>query len=429
MSGQRSQTIAEKVLSRSNANACPVWAGDQLDADLDGLMVTGYGGIRSVYHRLGFKDGPPIAWDRSKIFLMNDHVQPPADHDSARNNYNSKQDATRLALRNFYELEMGVCHQMMLDYGHVRPGELVVGNDSHTVAYGGINAVSTGIGSTEAAYVWAFGRLFFTVPETIKVVLHGTARNYPVGKDVILHLAGLYGDDFAQGKALEFHGPLAADMTISDRLTIADHAVEVGAKFGVFLADDKTHAYVKARTDAPYATVEPDADAHYCQVIEVDLGDVGFKVAKPYRFDNVSSVSEVVGTRIDQARIGSCANGRFEDIEIAARMLAGRKVASHVRFYISPASMSVYKQCVDAGLVSTLLEAGVQFMQPGCSICQTPGVVLNEEVCITATTRNYHGRFGGSTSANAQIYLAGPATVAAAAIAGEIVDPRELLDV
>jgi 3-isopropylmalate/(R)-2-methylmalate dehydratase large subunit len=174
--------------------------------------------------------------------------------------------------------------------------------------------------------------------------------------------------------------------------------------------------------------VEPDDDAVYADVIDLDCDSFDFQVARPFRFDNVGPVDDVVGVPIDQARIGSCANGRFEDIEIAARMLRGRRVDPSVRFYISPASLTVYRQCAEAGLVTTLLEAGVQFESPGCSICQTPGIVLNEEVCITSTTRNYHGRFGGATTADAQIYLAGPATVTAAAMAGKIVDPREFLD-
>lgn len=318
---------------------------------------------------------------------------------------------------------------MMVDYGYVRPGEFVVGNDSHTISYGGINAVATGIGSEEAAYVWAFGELYFTVPETIKINLTGTARPYPFGKDIILHLAGLYGDAFGQGYSLEFGGPLASDMDVSARLTIADHAVEVGAKFGIFGADDKTAAYIRARTDKPFTPVAADPDASYAQVIDLDCDSFGFQVAKPFRFDNVVPVQEVGGTRIDQARLGSCANGRYEDIEIAARMLRGRKVAPGVRFYVSPASLPVYQQCVRDGLIADLLDAGVQVENPGCSICQTPGIVLNEEVCISSTTRNYRGRMGGVECSEAQIYLASPATVTAAAIAGEITDPLEFLDV
>jgi 3-isopropylmalate/(R)-2-methylmalate dehydratase large subunit len=418
------------VLGRANAAGAPVRAGDLITAAVDGLMVINYGWVRGTYTRMGFPDGPPVVWDPDRVYLMNEHVQPPTDVDAARANHESKLVARRLGLTHFYESEMGVCHQMMLDYGLVRPGELVLGNDSHTTAHGGINAVATGIGIDESAYVWAFGQLHLTVPETIKVVLTGSARGYPFGKDVILHLAGRFGDAFAQDRALEFHGSFAEKSDISTRLCIADHAVEVGAKFGIFLADDKTERFVRAHESLgrPWSPVAPDASAVYEQVVEVDCDALDFQVAEPFRFDNVAPVSAAAGVRIDQARIGSCANGRFEDIEVAARILRGRKVASGVRCYISPASLTVYKQCADAGLISVLLEAGVQVMEPGCSICQSPGIVLNEEVCISSTTRNYRGRFGGSATSEARVYLAGPATVAAAAVAGEIVDPREFLD-
>jgi 3-isopropylmalate/(R)-2-methylmalate dehydratase large subunit len=416
------QTIAEKVMSRQNLAGEDVAAGDLIDARVDGLLAITYQHIRSAYRRAGFPDGPPTVFDRDRVFLMNEHNQPPKTVALAQTNLESRQDAGRLGLANYLS-EMGVCHQMMVDYGYVRPGEFVVGNDSHTISYGGINAVATGIGSEEAAYVWAFGELYFTVPETIKINLMGQARSYPFGKDIILHLAGLYGDAFGQGYSLEFDGQLARDMDVAARLTIADHAVEVGAKFGM------TAAYIRARTDKPFNPVAADPDSSYAKVIDLDCDSFGFQVAKPFRFDNVVPVQEVAGTRIDQARLGSCANGHYEDIEIAARMLRGRKVAPGVRFYVSPASLPVYQQCVRDGLVADLLEAGVQVENPGCSICQTPGIVLNEEVCISSTTRNYRGRMGGVDCSEAQIYLASPATVAAAAIAGEITDPLEFLDV
>ncbi|HEY7279192.1 MAG TPA: aconitase/3-isopropylmalate dehydratase large subunit family protein [Trebonia sp.] len=422
------QTIAEKVMSRQNLGGEDVAAGDLIDARVDGLLAITYQHIRSAYQRAGYPDGPPTVFDRDRVFLMNEHNQPPKTVALAQTNLQSRQDAERLGLAN-YRSEMGVCHQMMVDYGYVRPGEFVVGNDSHTISYGGINAVATGIGSDEAAYVWAFGELYFTVPETIKINLTGRPRPYPFGKDVILHLAGLYGDAFGQGYSLEFDGQLARDMDVAARLTIADHAVEVGAKFGIFGADDKTAAYVRARTDKPFTPVAADPDASYAKVIDLDCDSFGFQVAKPFRFDNVAPVREVAGTKIDQARLGSCANGHYEDIEIAARMLRGRKVAPGVRFYVSPASLPVYQQCVRDGLIADLLEAGAQVENPGCSICQTPGIVLNEEVCISSTTRNYRGRMGGVECSEAQIYLASPATVAAAAIAGEITDPLEFLDV
>jgi 3-isopropylmalate/(R)-2-methylmalate dehydratase large subunit len=419
------QTIAEKVLSAHNLTGAPVGAGDALDARIDGLMVINYQGLRATYRRMGYRDGPPTVFDPQRVFVMNDHVQPPPDVTAAKDNRDSSRDARRLDLANFYYSEMGICHQMMLDYGHVRPGQLIVGTDSHTISYGALNAAATGIGTDEAAYALAFGELFFTVPETIRVTLAGKPRHYPFGKDVILYLAGRYSDSFAQNYSLEFTGPLAESMSLSNRLTLADHAVEVGAKFGFFDADEKVGRYVTDHDPADGVIADPGAS--YAREIELDFDDIGFQVAKPFRFDNVAPVADVAGTRIDQARLGSCANGRFEDIEIAARMLEGRTVAPGVRFYVSPASMSVYQQCADAGLISTLLAAGVQFDRPGCTICQTPGIVLNEEVCISSTTRNYHGRLGGAECTDAQIYLAGPATVAASAIAGEIVDPTEFL--
>lgn len=422
------QTIAEKILTRQNVARTPVKAGDLIDARVNGLLAIQWPEIRASYRRMGFKDGPPVVWDRERTYLMLEHFEPPVDEPSARENLEARRVAARLQLKHFYDSEMGICHQMILDYGHVRPGELILGNDSHTISYGALNAAGTGIGNDEHAYVFAFGQLFFTVPETIKVTLRGTNKPYPFGKDVILYLAGKYGDAFAQNRALEFHGSLAGDMDLATRLTIADHAVEVGAKFGLFLADEKTFDFVRARTNEPFEPVVPDSGAHYVQEIEVDCDEIGFQVAKPFRFDNVVPVGEVTGVKIDQARIGSCANGRFEDIEIAARMLKGRKVAPGVRFYISPASMTVYRQCAEAGIVAELLRAGVQLVNPGCDVC-TRQIVLNEEVCISSTTRNYHGRMGGSTCSDAQIYLASPATVTAAAIAGKIIDPREILNV
>lgn len=421
------QTIAEKVLSRQNLAQTDCFAGDLVDARVDGLFAIFYELVRASYERIGFSDGPPIVFDPERVFLMDEHVQPPRTIERAQANAKARRDAMRLNLPN-YRSEMGICHQMMIDDGHVRPGELIVGNDSHATTYGALNAVSTGIGSDEVAYAWAFGELYFTVPETIKLVLSGTPRPYPFAKDIILHLAGLYGDSFAEDYSVEFAGPFSAAMDIASRMTLASHAEEVGAKFGIFLADEKTHEFVRARSDRPYQPVEPDPDAVYAKVIELDCDSFDFQVAKPFGFGNVGPLSDVAGVKIDQARIGSCANGRFEDIEIAARLLRGRHVAPGVSFQISPASMAVFKQCADAGIIGDLIEAGVQFGNPGCSICASD-ILLNDQVCITSTTRNYHGRFGGASSYDAEIYLAGPLTVAAAAIAGKIVDPREFLDV
>ncbi len=421
------QTIAEKMMSRHNLTGKTAVAGELIDASVDALMVHTFhwGVIRNAFKRIGFEEGVPKVWYPERLYLILDRQQPPKDHTAADLNAKTREDAARLGLTRFYDSEMDICHQMMTDYGLIGPGEFLVGTDSHMCMAGALNCVSGGIPTDEAAYTAAFGELFFSVPETIKVKLTGKARDYPFGKDIVLYLAGKYGNDFAAGKSLEFVGSMASDMTIADRMTIADQGDEVGAKFALFLADDKTKEYVRARTDVAFEPVAPDDDAAYVLEIEVDCDALDFQVAKPYRFDNVAPLSDVAGMVIEEARIGTCANGRFEDIEIAARMLKGRHVAPGVRFYVSPASQAVYKQCVDAGVISTLIEAGVQVMTPGCGICGN--LMLNDQVGIAAVPRNSHGRFGGAEFGDAQMYLAGPVTVAASAIAGRVTDPREVL--
>jgi 3-isopropylmalate/(R)-2-methylmalate dehydratase large subunit len=408
------RTVAEQVLSAHHTAGTPVRAGDGIDAAVDGLLVINYPTIRAEYHAMGYPDGPPAVFDPDRVFLLNEHVQPPRSVAAALGNRTSRRDAERLGITHFVESEPGVCHQMLLDRGLVRPGQLIAGNDSHVTAYGGVNAAGFGVGALEAAHLWAFGEIFLTVPESIRVVLRGAPRPVPFAKDVVLHLAGRYGAAFAQDCSLEFTGPLVDSMPVAGRITLADHAVELGATFGFVPAAD---------AGGP----RPDPDAEYRRVIEVDCDALDYQIARPFTFDDVTPVAEVAGLPIDQARLGSCANGRFEDIEVAARMLAGRKVADGVRFYISPASTAVLRQVAAAGLLPVLLDAGAQVLDPGCAICQSPGIVLDGEVCVSATTRNYRGRFGGSECGDGRVYLAGPATVTASAIAGRITDPAEYL--
>jgi 3-isopropylmalate/(R)-2-methylmalate dehydratase large subunit len=408
------QTIAEKLLSAHNVAGTDVHAGNGLDAWLDGLLVINYHTVRAAYRAMGYPEGPPVVFDPERVFVMNEHVQPPRSVAMALGNRASLHDAERLGIRHFIESEPGVCHQMMLDRGLVRPGQLVAGNDSHVTAYGGINAAGFGVGALEAAYILAFGQIFLTVPPSIRVTLRGAPRPVPFAKDIILYLAGRYGEAFAGDCSLEFGGPFVDTLTPAGRITLADHAVELGAKFG-FAAPAGGAGYL------------PDDDARYARTLEIDCDEIDFQVAQPFEFGNVARVSEVAGIPVDQARLGSCANGRFEDIAIAARLLKGRHVADRVRFYISPASRNVLRQVAEAGLLPILIEAGAHVIDPGCSICQTPGIVLNDEVCISSTTRNYRGRFGGSECGAGRVYLASPATVTASAIAGHIADPTEYL--
>ncbi|MEI9803424.1 MAG: aconitase family protein [Pseudolabrys sp.] len=337
-----------------------------------------------------------------------------------------RKQVAKLGIEHFVDAEPGISHQMMVDRGYARPGELVVGNDSHTVGYGALNVGSTGITRADMLYTLLFGELWFQVPGSIKLVLNGKQPNYPIAKDIILHLAGLYGDDFAQNSSIEFTGSLVPQLSMDSRMCLSTHGVEVAAKFAMFPFDEVTDEYLKDKTDHPYEPIAADADAVYDREIVLNVDEMPFAVAKPHHFGNVFPVSDSAGIKVDQAQIGSCANGRLEDIEIAARMMKGRKVAKGVRFVISPASQMIYLQCIKAGYIETLLEAGVQFVTPGCGICQPKvGYMAEGEVCITATTRNFKGRKG---SQKADIYLAGPLTVTAAAVAGRIIDPREVFD-
>lgn len=421
------QTMIEKLFSRHNLQGNQVSAGDFLDARIDGAMCHyQFMDIHKLAVDAGFKEGFPRIWDVERFFLLVDHHQPALAQSYADENVKMRREAARLGVKHFHDAEPGIAHQMMTDYGYVRPGELVVGNDSHTIAYGALNAGSSGITRADMMYVLLFGELWFQVPETIKIVLNGKAPKYPIAKDIILYLAGKYGDDFAQNMSLEFTGSLVPDLDMDGRMCLSTSGVEVAAKFALFPFDEKTRAHVAPRTDKPYEPLTADPDAKYIREIVVDVDQMPFVVAKPHQFGNVCPIDEASGIKIDQAQIGACTNGRYEDIEIAARMLRGRKVARGVRFLISPSSQQVYLKCLKDGLIEQLIESGVQVVTPGCGICQPKvGYLADGEVCITATTRNFKGRKG---SLNSEIYLAGPLSVAAAAVAGKIVDPREVFD-
>lgn len=420
------QTMAEKLLTRNNLAGKAVRAGEFVDARIDGAMCHYHAADSMVEaaRQAGFKDGLPRVWDPEKIYVLLDHHQPTLTQKLADENALVRKEVARLGIKCFHDSEPGIAHQMMLDYGLVRPGELVVGNDSHTVGYGCLNAGATGITRADMFYVLLYGELWFQVPESIRIVLDGRQPGYPIAKDIILYIAGQYGEDIAQSMSIEYSGSLVPQMSIDGRMCLSTHGVELGAKFAMFEADATTREFVKARTGKPYELLAPDPGAQYAKEIRIDVGEMPFMVSKPHQFGNIAPLDEVKGTRIHQAQIGSCANGRYEDIEIAARMLEKHKVAKGVRFIISPASQQVYLQCLKAGLIEKLIEGGAQVITPGCGVCQPRvGFLSDGEVCITATTRNTRGRKG---STQAEIYLGGPLTVTAAAVAGEIVDPKEV---
>jgi 3-isopropylmalate/(R)-2-methylmalate dehydratase large subunit len=422
------QTLAEQLFSRHNLAGSNVRAGDILEARIDGAMVHYHANepMHDLALQAGFKDGLPRVWDRDRVFVLLDHHQPTLSQKQADENALIRREVERLGIRCFHDSEPGIAHQMMADYGLMRPGELVVGNDSHTISYGALNCGGIGITRADMLYVLLFGELWFQVPQSIRVVLNGRQPNYPIAKDIILYLAGKYGDDFAGNMSIEYGGSVVPQMSIDSRMCLSAHGVEVGAKLALFPFDESTAEFLRKRTQEAYEPLVADPGAYYEKEVVLDVDTMPFVVAKPHQFGNVGPVDEVAGQPIQQAIIGSCANGRFEDIEIAARVLKGRKVARGVRFIVSPASQQVYLQCVKAGLVETLLESGVQVVTPGCGVCQPKvGFLSDGEACITSTTRNFKGRKG---SMKAEIYLAGPLTVAAAALTGRIVDPREVFD-
>jgi 3-isopropylmalate/(R)-2-methylmalate dehydratase large subunit len=335
----------------------------------------------------------------------------------------SRQAAERFGVRHFLG-HAGVCHQVLSERGYVLPGRLVLGTDSHSTTYGALGAAGAGIGLTEMSYVLATGELWMQVPPTIRFDLVGEPGAGLMSKDVMLHIAGAFGTEVAQYRSIEFAGPVASRMSIASRMTMSNMGIELGAKFAFFSADEQTIAYLRERTDEGMAPFGPDPDATYEAVHEVNVSGLEPQVAYPHNPGNVKPVSQVGDVQVDQAFLGSCTNARLEDFAVAARILKGRKVDPRTRLLVTPASQQVHVEATAAGYAETLLEAGAHITTSGCGACVGGhmGVVGAGEVCISSTNRNFRGRMG---SPDAEVYLGSPATVAAAAVAGRIVDPRE----
>jgi len=419
-------TMAEKILART-AGKAEVKAGDYVDCTLDGVLAL-QGFVETHIHAIeaGLPDGLPRVFDPNKVFVMIEHHQPAVNLKTAMRGVTLRALADRYNITHFYDTTCGICHQMMVDNDHALPGQLIVGNDSHTLMYGALNCVSTGIGETDMGYAIAFGELWFRVPASVRIDLTGKAPSWPIGKDVMLYLAGRYGTDLALYKSIEFVGPGVESLSMDSRFCMTTHGVEVGAKFALFGFDESTRKFLDGRVHEPYMSVSADPDAMYVEKYTVDLSTMAPQIALPHTFGNVRPIEEVAGTRINQACVGSCANGRFEDMEITARILKGRRIHKGVRLLVSPASWAVYRRCIKEGLVEIILDAGGQFLDPGCQLCNVGRVYMAPgEVCLTATTRNHQGRMG---SKDASIYLGGPATVAWSAVTGVISDPREVLN-
>ncbi len=411
------KTISEKILSaRSGVDA---YAGQIVEAEIDYVMAN------DVTAPLAFQEFDALGCDpvRDKIVLIPDHFVPNKDIASAEQAAEMRRFVQRWKLPNYFEVGRGgVCHQVMVDEGFAAPGRLIVGADSHTCTYGGINAFSTGIGSTEAAACFAEGRLWFKVPEAINVKLTGKFNKHVSGKDLILKIISDIGVDGANYKAFEFSGPGVANITVSDRLTVSTMAIEAGGKAGIFPCDEATEAHLQGRVRGEYSPVSPDDEAQYSRTLEYDLGELDYMVAFPHLPSNGRLVSEV-DVPIDQAFLGSCTNGRIEDLRVAASIIKGKKVREGVRMIVVPASTEVYQQAMDEGLLSIFSKAGAFVSGPTCAACLGGhmGVLAKGEKCVSSTNRNFIGRMGHRDS---EVYLAGPAVVAASAIAGKIVAPE-----
>ena len=411
------KTISEKILSaRSGTDA---YAGQIVEAEVDYVMVNDVTGPIAFREFDSLKTVPK----REKIVLIPDHYVPNKDVASAEQAKEMRDFAKRHDIKNYFEVgKSGVCHQIMVDEGYAAPGRLIVGADSHTCTYGGINAFSTGIGSTEAAAVFATGRLWFKVPETIKVELSGSFKKYVGGKDLMIKIITDIGVDGASYKAFEFSGPGAENVPVSDRLTVSNMAIEAGAKAGIFPCDRHTEEYIKDTVRGNYEGVGADSGAEYCRTLRYDLSELEPMVAFPHLPENGHKVNGT-DVRIDQAYLGSCTNGRIEDMRIAAEVIKGKKVADGVRFIVVPASPRVYGQMLDEGLLKIFLDAGAFISGPTCGACLGGymGILADGERSVSSTNRNFIGRMGHKGS---EVFLAGPAVVAASAITGYISEPE-----
>lgn len=415
-------TIAEKILARASGQESTE-AGDIVVAKVDWAMSHENGGLVSKTFK---KIGVPRVWDRDKIVLLLDHRVPANDIKTAEGHKLIREFVKEQSISHFYDMKKGICHQIMPELGHVAPGELIVGTDSHTTTYGALGAFSTGIGATEMAGVWATGELWLRVPDTFRYDVKGKFQKGVYAKDLILKIIRDIGADGATYKSMEFAGPAVKAMSISERMTICNMSMEAGAKAGIVPPDAKTEKFLKGRVTREYTKVQSDKKAKYEKTFEYDLDALVPQVACPHSVDNGKDVTEVAGLSINQAVIGSCTNGRLDDLKIAASILKGKRVHDDVRLLVFPASIQVYKDAIAKGIVSDLLDAGAIIMNPGCGPClgAHEGIIASGERAIASTNRNFKGRMG---STDAEVYLGSPATVAYSAIKGVIADPREVL--
>lgn len=416
-------TITEKILA-AHAGKEYVEPGELITANVD--MVLGNDITAPVAIREFRKIGAKAVFDKERIALVPDHFTPNKDIKSAEQVREVREFAREFGIVHFFEVgEMGVEHCLLPEKGLVGPGDLVIGADSHTCTYGALGAFSTGVGSTDMAAAMATGKVWLKVPDSIRFNFRGKLPKWVGGKDLILYTIGCIGVDGALYSAMEFTGEAVTELSMDGRFTMANMAIEAGGKSGVFQVDEKTLAYVKGRAIRPYQVFASDIDAHYTRVYEFDVTKLEPQVAFPHLPEKTKGLSEAAGVSIDQVVIGSCTNGRIEDLREAAQVLKGNRVNKNVRLIIIPGTQDIYRQAMQEGLFEIYLDAGAAISTPTCGPCLGGhmGILAKGERAVATTNRNFVGRMGHPES---EVYLAGPAVAAASAVKGEIAHPEEV---
>jgi len=417
-------TLTEKILAR-HAGLDRVEPGQIINANVDLVLANELSAAVAIGVMKQIK-GADRVFDKSKIALVEDHFVPAKDPQSAKIAKLMKDFAVEQEIEHFFDVGRGgIEHVVLPEEGLVAPGELIVGGDSHTCTYGALGAFATGMGSTDIAAAFVLGEVWIKVPSSIKIVYDGPLGDMVFAKDVMLKTVGTLGIDGATYRAIEYHGSTVDALSITGRITMANMAIEAGAKNGIFHADAKAIAFVKERTDRPFVVESADPDAVYERVVRIDVGSLEPQVACPHTPDNVHGISDVTRDDIwlDQVFIGSCTNGYIEDLREVAKILDGKKIASRLRVIVNPGSQKVWMQAASEGILTTLAQAGCVVNTPGCGACfgGHMGTLGEGERCLSTTNRNYVGRMGSPT---AEVYLASPATCAASALTGKITDPR-----
>ena len=415
------KTIAEKILAAKSGHSS-VTPGQIVDAYPDLVMShTATWRSASVMQRIGATK----LYDPSRLAIVLDHISPAKSEKYAADQQISRNFARNNGVTKFYDVDAGIAHLVLMEAGHVLPGDLIVGTDSHCTIYGSLGALGTGIGYTEVTSVWITGKLWMKVPESVRISLDGWFAPGVYSKDLMLDLIGRLGADGCTYQSVEFYGTAIPSLSVSERMTMTNLAMEMGVKCAFVPPDEKTAQYLESRLPdrGRYKPVLADPDAEYARELDVDLATLEPMVACPHEVENTKPIGQVAGTPIQQAFLGSCANAKYDDLVIAAGILKGRRVDPRVRLIVTPGSKQIMLEAMNSGVLQTLMEAGGMITNPGCGACAGDGGMLADgEVCLSTANRNFIGRMGSSKSS---IYLSSPATLAASAIRGAISDPRE----